>query len=427
MARIAVLSDAHLLMQAKRFPDESDKSPGGKESLINLTKVVDQVLEDRPDVVIMAGDMFDEKEKGGDWVVDAEAAKYWPDIRNEVRRLIDSTRHGVYSLRGNHDSAPVLRELQDYFRDGFCFARNEAKAIGDHKIYFMETHYRQGNYVIADEQLPQGGEVLIMHETLPVGPIPGLQEEVLQELCRRFGLVLNGHMHFYASGLLGMSNLYSLPALIPSRELKNNYMLEYRWPGGLDDPRQKDSPFGYVIIDGPEVSFQRYTPVQTIVNVRVEGEGPEEVIAGINEVYSRLMERPDKENLRIWVSAKGVTFKHTVREGAEKYPEIETIEILVESKRVSKKPAELKGLDKVMSIADLKEKVLTTLSGPDNELAQALFEEVLTDQYLSKRMDSNQTRYLFRELLSRAAPLYGVPGERLGRFFTTIESLWKIR
>ena len=65
MSRIAILSDAHLLIQAERFRDENYRSPHGEISLENFSKVVSQVIAEEPEAVILAGDMFDEREKGG--------------------------------------------------------------------------------------------------------------------------------------------------------------------------------------------------------------------------------------------------------------------------------------------------------------------------------------------------------------------------
>ena len=95
MSRIAVLSDAHLLIQAERFRDENYRSPRGETSLKNFSNVISQVVAEKPEVVILACDMFDEREKGGEWVADSEAAKYWPDIRNELKRLMECTKYGI--------------------------------------------------------------------------------------------------------------------------------------------------------------------------------------------------------------------------------------------------------------------------------------------------------------------------------------------
>ena len=425
MSRIAILSDAHLLIQAERFRDENYRSPRGEISLKNFSEVVSQVLAEKPDAVILAGDMFDEREKGGEWVVDAEAAKYWPEIRNELKRLIEGARFGVYALRGNHDSAPILKELQDYLGDGFHFVRDAEERIGEHSIYFLETRYRQGSYTIPEEELPQQGETLIMHETLPWN-MPGLEQEVFQELGRRFTLLLNGHMHHYSHGALDIPHLYSLPALTPSRELKGNFTVEYRWPGDLE-PRIKESPFGYLILDDGEISFQRYSPLQNIVNVRIEGNDTTETVTGINEVYSQLMARDDRDNLWVWVSTKGVTFEHTVRKETNQYPEIHTMDVDVKAKRAPRKSVELKGLDKVMSLPDLEAKVLASLPWPDRELAEKLFDGIFTSDNLSRKADSNLERMLFQEILELAAPHYGVPQEHVAHFIRRIDPLWKGR
>jgi len=425
VSRIAILSDAHLLIQAERFKEENRMSPRGEISLKNFSKVISQVIAEKPEAVILAGDMFDEREKGGEWIADAEAAKYWPEIRSELKRLMECTKYGVYALRGNHDSASVLKELGDYLGDGFHFVRDKEKEIGDHRVYFMETRYRQGNYRIPEEELPEGGEIFIMHETLPWG-MPGLEEEIFRELGRRFSLLFNGHMHHYAQGPLDISNLYSLPALIPSQELKNNFTIKYQWPGNLDKPEVKSSPFGYLIVDDNEISFQRYNPTQSIVNVRLEGETPSDAVAGINEVYSRLMEREDRDNLWVWISAKGITFKDTIKKETNKYSEINTMDVDIKLKREPTKHVELKGLDKMISLTDLEAKVVTSLPWPDRDLAQRLFEEIFTSDNLSRRADSNLGRVLFSELLQLAA-LHYVPKERLESFLVKISPLWKKR
>ena len=426
MSRIAVLSDAHLLIQAERFKDESYRSPRGEISLKNFNKVVSRITADKPEAVILAGDMFDEREKGGDWIADSEAAKYWPEIRSELKRLIESTRYGVYALRGNHDSASMLKELQDSLVDGFHFVRDEERQIGDHRIYFMETRYRQGNYGIPDKELPEKGEILIMHETIPWG-MPGLDEEVFQDLGRRFSLVLNGHMHHYAQSPLEIPNLYSLPALIPSQELKNNYTIKYQWPGDLDNPEVKNSPFGYLLLDSHEVYFQRYIPIQSIVRVEVKGDSPADVVTGINEIYSKLMKRDDKENLWIWVSAQGVTFIDTIRKETNTYPEVNTMEVSVKIKKEPKKPVKLKGLDKMITLSELESKVLTSLPWHDRDFAQSLFDEILTKDNLSRNADSSLGRFLFQKVLESAATYYGVPEKHLKSFLLRVDPLWKKR
>jgi len=423
MSKIAILSDAHLLIQAERFRDENYRSPRGEISLKNFNQVIQQVVAEKPEAVILAGDMFDEREKGGEWIADSEAAKYWPEIRNELKRLMECTKYGVYALRGNHDSAPMLKELQDYLGDGFHFVRDEEKEIGDHRVYFLETRYRQGNYRIPDEELPQKGEILIMHETVPWG-MPGLEPETFQDLGQRFSLVFNGHMHHYAHAPLDIPNLYSLPALIPSRELKNAFTVKYQWPGDLDNPEVKDSPFGYLILDN-EISFQRYTPIQTIVKVEVKGDTTAEVVTGINEVYSALMNRQDKDKLWVWVSAQGVTFADTLAKETNKYPEANTMEIAIKAKKEPRKAVELKGLDKVITLSELEAKVLTSLPWPDRDLAQKLFDEIFTKDNLSKRADSNLGRFLFQRLLELAAPQYSVPPEHVNSFLLRVDPLWK--
>ncbi|MBE9513584.1 MAG: metallophosphoesterase [Chloroflexi bacterium] len=428
MSRIAILSDAHLLIQAERFRDENYRSPRGEISLENFNRVISQVIAEQPEAVILAGDMFDEREKGGEWVADSEAAKYWPEIRNELERLIAHTTYGVYALRGNHDSGSVLKELEDHLGDGFHFVRDEERDIGDHRVYFLETRYRQGSYRIPVEQLPGEGEILIMHETLPWGGIPGLEEELFQELSRRFCLLFDGHMHHFARSPLDIPNFYALPALIPSRELKNAFTVKYEWPGDLDNPEAKDSPFGYVILDGNDISFQRYAPIQSIVKVEIKGNSPAEVVTGVNEVYSALMKREDRDKLWVWISARGVMFRGTVTKETNKYPEINTLDdIDIQPRKEDRKSVELRGLDKVITLSELEAKALASLAWRDRDLAESLFDEIFTAENLSRRADSNLQRFLFQKLLELAAPHYGVSPERLNSFLLRVDPLWKRR
>lgn len=428
MSRIAILSDAHLLMQAERFKDEAYRSPRGEISLQNLNRVIGQVVAEEPEAIILAGDMFDEREKGGDWIADSEAAKYWPEIRNELRRLIQCAKYGIYALRGNHDSAAVLKELEDDLGEGFHFVRDEERAIGDHRVFFLETRYRQGEYRIPEGELPEAGEMLVMHETLPWSGVPGLEEELFRELSQRFSLLFNGHMHHFARSPLDLPNLYSLPALVPSRELKNAFTVKYQWPGDVANPEVRDSPFGYVVVDDGQVSFRRYAPLQSVVRVEVKGGTPAEVVAGINEVYSCLMEREDRDKLWVFVSAQGVIFKETVTKETGKYPEIATMaEIDVKARQEPKRTAELRGLDKVMTLAELEAKVMTSLPWTDRDLAEELFDEVFTSDSLSRRADSSLERYLFQKLLELAAPRYGVSAESTDGFLRRVDPLWKRR
>jgi len=189
----------------------------------------------------------------------------------------------------------------------------------------------------------------------------------------------------------------------------------------------RPSPFGYVVLDGHEISFRRCTPLQTIVNVYIDGESPAEVARGIHEVYSKLMEREDVDNLWVWVSAAGVTFEDTVRKETNQYPQITTMDIFVNPARVTKKPVELKGLDKVMSLSELQNAVLTLLTGPDKDLAQDLFDEILTSENMARKVTGNLERALFERLLELAAQRYGVPEQHLDEFLLRIRPLWKMR
>jgi hypothetical protein len=139
------------------------------------------------------------------------------------------------------------------------------------------------------------------------------------------------------------------------------------------------------------------------------------------------MEREDKNNLWVWISAKGVTFEDTLQKEINKYPEINTMDISIKTGKESRKSVELKGLDKMISLSDLEAKVLTSLPWPERDLAQKLFEEIFTSDNLSRRADSNLGRVLFQRLLELSAPVIGVPQEHLNSFLREAYELSKMR
>ena len=84
MPAIAVLGDAHLLMQAEWFEDESKIAEEGEEIIENFWRALEQLRKESPDAVIFAGDMFDYRTKSGQRVSHREGEKYMLKIRDII-------------------------------------------------------------------------------------------------------------------------------------------------------------------------------------------------------------------------------------------------------------------------------------------------------------------------------------------------------
>lgn len=125
MVRIAILSDAHLLMQAEWLEDESQLTADGKEVLENFERAISEVAKDRPEVVILAGDMFDFRTKTRQRVAHREEEKYMIKVRGILEQLSDDVGCKIYALKGNHDSEPVLKSTEKALKGKFAYRGND--------------------------------------------------------------------------------------------------------------------------------------------------------------------------------------------------------------------------------------------------------------------------------------------------------------
>jgi len=406
--RLAILSDAHLLIQAEWVEDEERRTKEGDEVLENFAKVANQITTHKVDAILLAGDMFDDKTKSGQRVAHREGEKYMAEIREVTSFLARNTKYGIYALKGNHDSHSVLKSTERALKGDFHYVRNDYVDIEGLKIFLMTSNYEPGYYELSE--LPSGGDILLMHESVPLN-IPGLSLATLRQLCSRFRLVLNGHMHVFATKVLENPNLYLLPALLPSREIKGNWMLKYRWPEQIE-PTVKPSPFGYVLVDDGKVTFQPYEPLQKVVRVEISGKTPQDFLTGLKEIYDLLETRDDRSNLRVWVVVDTdlVTIEKVLWPEVRRYKEITTVDIL----RMPKSPEakedvvqpEVEYGDKAFTLEELVEKTLASLGGKQREIAKQIFERIFTKDYLSSR--TPDMRSGFKSLLELLSTQYQV-------------------
>ena len=404
MPLIAILSDAHLLMQAEWIEDENRLIREGEKVLENFERAINLVKKDKPEVIVLAGDMFDYRTKGGQRVAHREGEKYMMKIRSILEQLIDELDCKIYALKGNHDSEPVLKSTEKALKGKFVYSGNKIITIDGLNAFFMNTHYVPGIYVIPLEDVPKSGDLLFMHESLPLFGMPAPSEDNLRNICERFKLVFNGHMHLYQARPLNISNLFSVPAFIPSREIKNNWMLRYTYPSSLEPEVNETSPFGYLLFNGEEVKFRPYNPLQVIVHVEIKGDKTDHLINGIREIYDCLSKRKDKDNLRVWIktNADPITIDRILWPIVAEY-EIQTRDITSVGREVVTVSApEPEFGEKAFTRDELIERILSRLKGKQLEIARGIFDEIFTPEFLlSKRLDEITGFKKLIEIVSR--------------------------
>jgi predicted phosphodiesterase len=405
--KLAVISDAHLLYQAEWIEDERALRAEANEVLENFEAAMQKVVDESPDAIIMAGDMFDTKTESGQRVAFREAEKYMFRIRRILAASAAEAQCQIFALRGNHDSEPVLKSLQSSLDGTFFHPPDGMVMVADVEIALMDTHYKTGHYEIPSDEFPKQGDILIMHESIPIPNVSAPPRETFVDLCSRFQVVFNGHMHFYAQKALGIENLTQLPAFVPSRRIKNNWMIKYRFEDGKQEASTQHSPFGYLMLEDGKAAFRRVDPKQIIVRVELVGAKPSEFLSGMQQVYDTLQESKDHENFRVWVftNADRITVNRILWNQASKYASIKTMDI------VSERSETLKALTpeveqsfgtKAFTREELVESVLAAMKGRKLELARELFDEVFTPQLLqSKDPNERQSFRLLLELIAR--------------------------
>ncbi len=422
MASICVLTDAHLLYQAEWIDDERILKDEAEEVLDNFERAIKKIADESPSAIILAGDMFDTKTESGQRVAFREAEKYMLRIRKILTELAEKTGCKIYALRGNHDSEPVLKSLESVLDDKFVYARNQIVKNGKTTFAFMDTHYLTGAYDIPLTDVPGKADILFMHESVPLAGVSAPSKENFVSICKNFRLVFNGHMHFYSERVLGIPNLCLLPAFIPSREIKNNWMVKYRYENGKIESEKQESPFGYLTVNESEFQFKRYNPLQVIVRIELIGKSASDFNQGIKQVYDLLMDREDKQKLRVWIgtNADKITVDRLFWDRVAAYPEIKTVDIFSERGESLRAPIptiEKEFGDVAFTRDELIEKVTHLLDKKQQKIAVELFEKIFSPQILAvKNPDTRQAYRDFLEIVSR--------GEKVSETF--VERVWEL-
>ena len=221
--KIVHCSDLHL---GKRFSGNKDYVKKRYMDFFNaFATFVDKVEEIKPDVCLIAGDIFDKKEINPDILSKTESL---------FKRLRDNVKKDLIAIEGNHDNSRILEESWlEYLQE-----RNILK------VFYYNKDFEEKNYLkiddinfypvgypgfMIDEALtklseklnPQEKNIVIVHTGISGGTntLPGLVSTSILDLFKDKAIyIAGGHIHsfttypkekpyFFVSGSLEFSNV----------------------------------------------------------------------------------------------------------------------------------------------------------------------------------------------------------------------------
>ena len=221
--KIVHCSDLHL---GKRFSGNKDYVKKRYMDFFNaFATFVDKVEEIKPDVCLIAGDIFDKKEIN-------------PDILSKTeylfKRLRDNIKKDIIAIEGNHDNSRILEESWlEYLQEQNIL-----------KVFYYNKDFEEKNYLkiddinfypvgypgfMIDEALtklseklnPQEKNIVIVHTGISgsTNTLPGLVSTSILDLFKDKAIyIAGGHIHsfttypkekpyFFVSGSLEFSNV----------------------------------------------------------------------------------------------------------------------------------------------------------------------------------------------------------------------------
>ena len=221
--KIVHCSDLHL---GKRFSGNKDYVKKRYMDFFNaFATFIDKVEEIKPDVCLIAGDIFDKKEIN-------------PDILSKTeylfKRLKDNVKKDIIAIEGNHDNSRILEESWlEYLQEQNIL-----------KVFYYNKDFEEKNYLkiddinfypvgypgfMIDEVLtklseklnPQEKNIVIVHTGISgsTNTLPGLVSTSILDLFKDKAIyIAGGHIHsfttypkekpyFFVSGSLEFSNV----------------------------------------------------------------------------------------------------------------------------------------------------------------------------------------------------------------------------
>ena len=221
--KIVHCSDLHL---GKRFSGNKDYVKKRYMDFFNaFATFVDKVEEIKPDVCLIAGDIFDKKEINPDILSKTESL---------FKRLRDNVKNDIIAIEGNHDNSRILEESWlEYLQEQNIL-----------KVFYYNKDFDEKNYLkiddinfypvgypgfMIDEALtklseklnPQEKNIVIVHTGISgsTNTLPGLVSTSILDLFKDKTIyIAGGHIHsfttypkekpyFFVSGSLEFSNV----------------------------------------------------------------------------------------------------------------------------------------------------------------------------------------------------------------------------
>ncbi len=306
--KIAILSDGHLF---QTFVETYD-------SVKDFERVIEDIkTQVAPDMLFLAGDMFDYKKTETMYVRHYEGEAYM--IR--IREILEKFGKPIYAIRGNHDKEEILTGLEQTVKN-FHYVGNSVRTFGDSSVCFMDSFYETGGYgqqtLLNMEQFlkqavskMKGTSILLCHETFaPYDSAVPLS--VIGSVKKNFDMILNGHMHLWNRRTYDSDSVICLPSLLPSKIVKGKYSMEkYQWSGrdtqfGFE---VLGTPFGYVVVDSQsqKVELHEFAPSKKIVEINLEADdlSLEETRRRLKTILAEIEKREDKDSLIVLPEVTG--------------------------------------------------------------------------------------------------------------------------
>ena len=271
--KIVHCSDLHL---GKRFSGNKDYVKKRYMDFFNaFATFIDKVEEIKPDVCLIAGDIFDKKEIN-------------PDILSKTeylfKRLRDNVKKDIIAIEGNHDNSRILEESWlEYLQEQNIL-----------KVFYYNKDFEEKNYLkiddinfypvgypgfMIDEALtklseklnPQEKNIVIVHTGISgsTDTLPGLVSTSILDLFKDKTIyIAGGHIHsfttypkekpyFFVSGSLEFSNVQNEKSDKKGFILFDTDTLNYEFIE-LEHRKRIKKDFSYTNFSNLEIEFENF-------------------------------------------------------------------------------------------------------------------------------------------------------------------------
>ena len=271
--KIVHCSDLHL---GKRFSGNKDYVKKRYMDFFNaFAAFVDKVEEIKPDVCLIAGDIFDKKEIN-------------PDILSKTeylfKKLRDNVKKDIIAIEGNHDNSRLLEESWlEYLQEQNIL-----------KVFYYNKDFEEKNYLkiddinfypvgypgfMIDEALtklseklnPQEKNIVVVHTGISgsTDTLPGLVSTSILDLFKDKAIyIAGGHIHsfttypkekpyFFVSGSLEFSNVQNEKSDKKGFILFDTDTLNYEFIE-LEHRKRIKKDFSYTNFSNLEIEFENF-------------------------------------------------------------------------------------------------------------------------------------------------------------------------